>query len=171
MKALSLTQPWATLMAIGAKRIETRSWSSNHRGWVAIHASKGFPRDARDLCYEEPFAAALAKGGVTSLGVQDAPSLLPLGAIVAVGNLHRVGRIGRTHDGQVHVRGHDLPETDPDELAFGDYTAGRYGWVFTNVGRLATPVPCRGALSLWDVPADVMEAVQRQLPALNLKGR
>lgn len=34
MKALSLTQPWATLMAIGAKRIETRSWGAAYRGGV-----------------------------------------------------------------------------------------------------------------------------------------
>ena len=43
MKALTLTQPWASLVAIGAKRIETRSWSTPYRGLLAIHAAKGFP--------------------------------------------------------------------------------------------------------------------------------
>ena len=38
MKALSLRQPWATLVAIGAKQIETRSWSTAYRGTIAIHA-------------------------------------------------------------------------------------------------------------------------------------
>ena len=32
VKALSLTQPWATLVAMGAKRIETRSWATSYRG-------------------------------------------------------------------------------------------------------------------------------------------
>ena len=42
MKALTLTQPWATLIAVGAKRIETRSWGTSYRGRIAIHAAKGF---------------------------------------------------------------------------------------------------------------------------------
>ena len=50
MKVLTLTQPWATLVAIGAKRIETRSWSTKYRGPLAIHAAKGFPAWAKDMC-------------------------------------------------------------------------------------------------------------------------
>lgn len=49
MKALTVTEPWATLIAIGAKRIETRSWPTDYRGPVAIHASKkltGFEQSA-----------------------------------------------------------------------------------------------------------------------------
>lgn len=38
MKALTVTEPWATLIAIGAKRIETRSWPTEYRGPVAIHS-------------------------------------------------------------------------------------------------------------------------------------
>src|SRR5205085_11846598 len=41
LKALSLLQPWATLVIIGAKTIETRSWSTSYRGTLMIHASKG----------------------------------------------------------------------------------------------------------------------------------
>lgn len=40
-KALTIAQPWATLAAIGAKQIETRSWQTNYRGDIAIHAGKG----------------------------------------------------------------------------------------------------------------------------------
>src|SRR5574343_1234835 len=63
MKAITLHQPWATLVAIGAKRIETRSWSTNYRGPIAIHAAKGFPKDAQALCYTEPFRTALKQNG------------------------------------------------------------------------------------------------------------
>lgn len=38
MKALTLHQPWASLIAVGVKRIETRSWSTSYRGPLAIHA-------------------------------------------------------------------------------------------------------------------------------------
>ncbi len=97
MKALSLTQPWASLVAIGAKNIETRSWSTGYRGWLAIHASKAFPGGARALCFEEPFYSALHKAGLADITV---PGLLgverlPQGAIVAVVNLHHVGEIRR----------------------------------------------------------------------------
>lgn len=39
MKVISLLQPWATLVVIGAKKIETRSWNTKHRGPILIHAS------------------------------------------------------------------------------------------------------------------------------------
>ncbi len=40
MKALTLTQPWASLMALGVKRIETRSWYTSYRGEVVIHSGQ-----------------------------------------------------------------------------------------------------------------------------------
>lgn len=43
MRALTLHQPWATLVAIGAKRVETRSWATTYRGPVAIHAGRHRP--------------------------------------------------------------------------------------------------------------------------------
>jgi hypothetical protein len=39
MKALSLHQPWASLIGLGVKTIETRSWSTKYRGPLAVHAS------------------------------------------------------------------------------------------------------------------------------------
>lgn len=49
MKALTICQPWASLIAISAKKVETRSWHTSYRGSLAIHAAKGYPRDARDF--------------------------------------------------------------------------------------------------------------------------
>ena len=54
MKALSLTQSWATLVTIGAKKLETRSWPTYYRGPLLIHAAKGFPPAARAICYTGP---------------------------------------------------------------------------------------------------------------------
>ena len=39
MKVLSLTEPYATLIKKGVKTIETRSWKTNDRGKLYIHAS------------------------------------------------------------------------------------------------------------------------------------
>ena len=43
MKAISLWQPWATLVGLGVKTIETRSWATKYRGPLAIHAAKRQP--------------------------------------------------------------------------------------------------------------------------------
>lgn len=40
MKALSVANPWAWGIIHGSKRIENRSWRTNHRGTLLIHASK-----------------------------------------------------------------------------------------------------------------------------------
>lgn len=161
IRALSLSQPWATLVAIGAKRIETRSWSTSYRGPIAIHAAKRFPGDCRALCSEEPFYRALNPlDRPRAAGYEDWYSL-PLGAIVAVAVLEWV--VG-TPASPGRVGGHQLPPPEP-EASFGDYAPGRFAWGLERVHRLAEPVPCRGALGLWAVPADVAAAVRRQLAA------
>src|SRR5688572_29785081 len=81
MKVLSLTQPWATLVAIGAKQIETRSWKTAHRGPLAIHAAKGFPKAAKEICRQQPFNQALLDAGFMWF------DQLPVGCIVAVCHL------------------------------------------------------------------------------------
>lgn len=160
MKALSLTQPWATLVAIGAKRIETRSWSTSYRGPIAIHASKGFPRDCRDLCATQPFLRELTRSGLSR------PEL-PTGAIVATARLVYVFLTGDTlnyHDRSRTMRGPNglTYEMTPQEIAFGDYSPGRFAWVLSDVVALKTPVPAKGALGLWQVTPEQIAAVQEQ---------
>lgn len=139
-KALSLTQPWATLIALKAKRVETRSWSTHFRGPVAIHAAKGFPASARDLCWTLPFGDAL--GDLT-------PSKLPVGAIVATAYI----------DGCRFTE--DVArQLDEPELSFGDYSPGRFAWFLSSIIALDKPIPCKGALGLWTIPPDI----RAQLP-------
>jgi len=47
MKALSVRQPWAELIASGRKTIELRSWSTQYRGPLLICASGQLARDER----------------------------------------------------------------------------------------------------------------------------
>lgn len=136
MKALTLTQPWATLVALGAKRIETRSWYTPYRGPLAIHAAKGLgpvggERGLQALCVTSPFREAL-------LGKQP----LPCGAIVAVCRLISCCLTQTLHE--------DLVRIAPHELEFGDYTPGRFAWVLSDIVALPDPIPARGALGLWD---------------------
>lgn len=52
-RALSLTHPYGPLIALGKKRYETRSWSTDYRGPLVIHCALKLPGDeldfARDL--------------------------------------------------------------------------------------------------------------------------
>ena len=43
MKAITVLQPWATLLVTGKKHIETRSWKTNYRGEILIHTGKKDP--------------------------------------------------------------------------------------------------------------------------------
>lgn len=162
MKALSLTQPWATLIARGAKRIETRSWPTGFRGRIAIHAAKGLSaiggkRGLYEICCEAPFRDAIAEAfKSTREEAFDAAKELPLGAIIATANLVSVKHI------DPKLRGEVLAQTiTPYEIEFGDYATGRYAWFLENVVALSEPIYCKGALGLWDVPPEVMAAMTR----------
>lgn len=168
MKAITLTQPWASLVAIGAKRIETRSWATSYRGPLAIHAGAGLGpvggrRGLHALCAQEPFTSALIGAGY-SAHLMPAWGL-PLGAIVAV---CRIVDCRPTRAPTSNTRIYQTPmgtweRVDDPEASFGDYTAGRYAWLLTAVSPLARPVPCRGALNLWTVPEEVTQHVMAAL--------
>jgi hypothetical protein len=161
MKALTLYQPWATLIALGVKRIETRSWSTSYRGPLAIHAGMHFPVANRRLVLQEPFR--------TILGPTMSRSCLPSGKIVAVADLVEVVRIGEYHrvidtqpvaDGGPGVKFAVPPPEESPERACGDYTPGRWAWLLANVRRLVEPIPAQGARGLWDwvVPGELVFA-------------
>src|SRR6516225_7890942 len=59
MHALSVMQPWASLIIGGVKRVETRSWCTGFRGRLAVHASSRLPPDFDDLTRREPIRSAL----------------------------------------------------------------------------------------------------------------
>lgn len=160
MKAITLTQPWATLIAIGAKKIETRSWSTQYRGPLVIHAAKGLgpvggTQGLMELCRTEPFRSVLIAAGF--LGTP----ALPLGAIVAVCRLAACVATEAEEDGffggprSIETGVVRLWKLTDRERAFGDYSPGRYAWLLADVRALPEPIPCRGALGLWDVPPDV----------------
>ena len=134
MTRVNLPQPFATLIAIGAKRIETRSWGTKYRGPLAIHAAKGYPEEARRLCSERPFQSALAKEGYFSA------ELLLRSHIVAVCNLVACEKMTPELIAMV-------PEP---ERSFGFYEPGRWMWMLEEVRPVSIPGEVKGALGLWE---------------------
>jgi hypothetical protein len=165
MKVLTLTQPWATLIAIGAKRIETRSWETLYRGPLAIHAAAGYGKGGakahKALCATEPFCSVLnaackahydaldTSGGV--LRAMAVSPFMPMGMIVATCNL--VDCVSTALWAPV-THGTETWQVPPGnmsrEYSFGDYSPGRYAWLLSDVRALPEPIPAKGALGLWN---------------------
>jgi hypothetical protein len=144
MKAITIIQPYATLIAVGEKRFETRSWAAKYRGPLAIHAGKKVDSKA---CQEPEIAAALAQHGYTA-------DTLPTGAVIAVSELSACQEIHIDHKGDAVLLHRLVPVfwigRDNKEFAFGFYESGRYAWELANVKQLPEPIPAKGQLSLWN---------------------
>ena len=163
MRILILTQPWATLVAIGVKKIETRSWSTSYRGPIAIHAAAGLgpvggEKGLIELCQSDLFRRQLFPDwdddDWSDLFAEDALGL-PRGAIVAVATLRECLRIGGLFYGEFCP-----PDPEEPEFHFGDYTPGRYAWLLSDVRPLRTPLPYRGAQGLRPLPAEVVAQIE-----------
>jgi ASCH domain. len=132
MKAITIWQPWAQAIATGLKSIETRSWYTDYRGPIAIHAAKKpinqikgktlMTRNAFDLLQQY-------------FDFDD----LPLGMVICTARLADCIKISANT-----VLGLGL-----NEFLLGDYTHGRYAWVLDNVKQIE-PVPATGKQRLWD---------------------
>ena len=152
MKALTLTQPWASLVVIGAKRIETRSWAPPRLvvgQRIAIHAAKGWTEDNRWLATTEPFKGAMRDG--YTRGLIERPHILelPRGCVVAIATVAVVYPTAVLGAAPRELEDLLADPQYPHERAFGGYAPGRYAWALRDV-RAIEPIPARGALGLWD---------------------
>jgi len=142
MKALTLTQPWATLMALREKQIETRSWYTSYRGHLVIHAAKGFPKWAKETCEEPEFIAGLWGQTAATLPLSLGLCVVELLACIPTCNLGHIET----------VLGH---KPSVKELQFGDFSENRYAWVTKYVRSLENQQPVKGALGLWEWPSEI----------------
>lgn len=170
MKAITLWQPWASLLAYGVKKYETRSWPTKYRGPIAIHAGKfGFGPYACELPigFTDAVVSALWPGTTDPCAIVDNWDEFPKGEIIATAELvncwHIVYHPGTNVDIAKHIpvgAELDVPMKHPDfgryivptekEMLFGDWTPGRYAWELTNVKLLPKPIRAKGAQGLWN---------------------
>ena len=141
MKALSLTQPWATLVVIGAKRIETRSWGTTHRGPLLIHAAKAIPNGYAEFKHPDFLKVLEPLVGLNELGAPNI-HLLPRGALLGI--VYLVGCF----------RTEALVPPDAPEVTFGDFSPGRFAWKLELPTQWTKPLPWRGRQRIFNVPDD-----------------
>jgi hypothetical protein len=162
MKAITIWQPWASLIACGAKKFETRSWKTDYRGPIAIHAAKKqFDTDMYSKWALFPFAEALGLPDIDSF------DRLPYGCVIAVAELINCWRIVHNPGTNLNIARTiqigaelDVPKKHPDfhkyivpteqELLFGDWTPSRYAWELVNIKVLPEPIPAKGMQRLWN---------------------
>jgi activating signal cointegrator 1 len=142
MKALTLHQPWAWAVAAGWKEVETRSWRTDYRGPLAIHAGKKHDVDGKIL-------------HLKMNSVRGCPAIcppfedLPFGCIVATCQLVTVMP---THFIEMEVRSQPFqPALGWDcERLFGNYAPDRFAWILRNVVPVDPPIPAHGWQKLWN---------------------
>jgi hypothetical protein len=172
MKALSLWEPWASLVRFGVKTIETRSWSTTYRGPIAIASAKTKPKTYA-MQVGDYRSVPLGDGRWSLVHAEHGPAgLLTFGAVLATAQLvdvlpileeneraRGIPYVGEDDEGTLRIwRPTSLAGTPLDvgegwpeaERAFGDYTPGRYAWILADVVPLEEPVPARGRQGLWE---------------------
>jgi hypothetical protein len=147
LKALTLWQPWASLVALGEKQIETRCWDTKYRGELAIHASANLPpaylgrsRFAPEFTDEVADALNCRRDSVDSAIKQ-----LPRASVLCIVKV--LGTEAIT-EGLRHV-------LCQRELIFGNYEDGRYAWFLELVEKFEEPIPAKGNRMLWNWNAQV----------------
>lgn len=136
MKALTIREPWASLLAVGAKRVETRGWPTRHRGPLAIHAGRRWTRGEQDAWDD--------LGWISLRGRRPAR-----GCVVAVAQLVACERMTPEL----------IAEQGRLELSYGLWEPGRWAWRLEGVVALPEPIAVRGRQGLWDLPPNVAQAV------------
>ena len=130
MYALSVMQPWAALIVLGVKRIETRPWRTGFRGRLGVHASSTRPSNFDDLCCREPVRSAL---------------------LAAPWNRPPRGVLLGTVEVCDCVRVEELEALSEQERSLGDFGPGRWAWLLADPRPLPWLIPLRGRLGVFEI--------------------
>lgn len=128
MKVISIIEPWASLIKEGIKEIETRSWKTNYRGKIYIHASlkKVSKKDER------------INNLVSLLEDKD----FKYGHIIAEAEL-----VDCIYMDEKFLK--EIKENNQEYIC-GEYSLGRYAWKLSNIKVLDKPIPAKGNLGIWN---------------------
>lgn len=127
MKVISIKEPFATLITNGIKRIETRSWKTNYRGELFIHAS----------------GKSLAKEFLTNDFVVDLIKDMNMN----YGNI--ICRCNLVDCVYMDEKFLEFIKQNPIEYNLGEYKLGRYAWLLEDIEPI-NPILAKGHLNIWN---------------------
>jgi ASCH domain. len=145
MQALTIHEPWATLLVKGKKQFETREWYRNYRGLLAIHSGKQSVKiEDYPLGLEEI---------LDDLEITQAAININKGKIIAIATLK-----------EIHLMTDKFINEQSDiERLTGFWQPGNYAWELTDIKPLPKPIPARGLPGLWEVPREIQQQICEQL--------
>ena len=151
-KAISLWQPWASLIGLGLKQYETRKWRTNYRGKLVICSAKKISKK------QKQDYAILSQKYQIDMDWND----LPFGSAIAICDL--VDCVEMTNN-LIQT----ISETERD---CGDWQKGRYAWKLDNIRVLDNPTPVKGQQGLWNIELDLNPDISpRKIPQRRKKGK
>jgi len=121
MKALTIKQPWASLIVNKYKEYEFRSWKTKYRGKILIHA--GLSMDGRYLADFNDYDLTYIKGAI--IGEAEI-----VDCILVDESFNR-----------------DLKQAN--SKVYKD-CVGNYAWKLIKIKKYKKPIFCKGKLSLWE---------------------
>ena len=128
MKVLTIREPFATLIKNKIKYIETRTWKTNYRGEIYIHA--GVAKISKEI---------KSRKGLSELYNEEE---LEYGYILCKCNL-----IDCIYMSEEFIK--EEKEKNPNNFIAGRYEVGRYAWVLDNV-EVIEPIKAKGQLGIWN---------------------
>lgn len=157
MRAITILEPWASCIAVGAKNVENRSFYTSYRGPLLIHTSRRIDYDA---AFDGRVRAALWPH-LSTAEARSALNDLDKGVIIAVAELVDVHEAATIPT----LLGDSGTCCEPwgERLHVGSTVRTAQHLVLANVRRLANPVPAKGALGLWRPDAQTIARVRGEL--------
>ena len=123
MKVITLKQPWATLVAEGIKKYEFRSWKTNHRGKLLIHAGSGIDKEGMEM--------------VKNLDLE-----YPSKRIIAEVEIIDCLEIDEELNNKI---------ISENNIAYGNKKRNGYAWKLDNITKINNSKEISGKLGLWNI--------------------
>lgn len=122
MKAITIKEPWASLIVNGYKKYEFRSWKTNYRGKILIHAGMSIEKDML--------------GNIKAYNIE-----INKGAIIGEADLADCILVNEEFDEELR---------NIDEIVYGNNHINNYAWKLENIKKYDKPIPIKGKLGLWN---------------------
>ena len=130
MKVLTIKEPWATLIIDGYKHYEFRSWKTNYRGKILIHAGLSYEKDMKER-------------------FKDYNLNCSKGEIIGCANLTDCILVNEEFNDELLKK---------NKTVYGTRNhAQTYAWKLENIIKFNKKIPCKGKLGLWNYEYDNIE--------------
>ena len=139
MKAITLPQPAASMVAAGVMPLTVHGYRVEHIGPVAIHAKAELSVRGRDACFRQPLCEALHGLGFGKI------EMIPLGGIVGIAELERTVRVDMFRE---FLARYDWRLID----VIGDPKGSNFFFEWRGVIHFDRAIRCSGNTGLWDLP-------------------